>query len=281
MKYTKPILNTVMAAALVIPLGVSPAAAHFQLIWFDGMNHEPNSDLELDLVFTHVFGGGPTMEMAMPEAFYLVQQGGENPAKRTDLAPYLEAMEWQGIEGQKNEAWRAQLPGQMLRSLGDYTFALEPVPYFEGTEDKYIQQFTKVVGNIGGVPGNWDSLAGLPVEIRALTRPYGNWLGASFSGQVMHGDTPVPFAEIEIEYLNFTPDPSLPGWSDEGKFSVPYPVMENVSIRADQDGVFSFNMVKPGWWGIAALDLVPDSMYEGKPLSQDAVLWVEALPLDE
>jgi len=35
-------------------------------------------------------------------------------------------------------------------------------------------------------------------------------------------------------------------------------------------------MPKAGWWGFAALGAGPDKEFEGRELSQDAVIWVQA-----
>ena len=46
-------------------------------------------------------------------------------------------------------------------------------------------------------------------------------------------------------------------------------------------GVWKIGLPKAGWWGICALKVGPDKIHEGKPLSQDAVLWVEARDVNE
>jgi len=163
-----------------------------------------------------------------------------------------------------------------VRSLGDYVFVLEPAPYYEEAEDKYIQQFTKMVMNVGGVPGNWAEEVGLPAEIVALNKPYANWTGGVFRGIVLAGGEPVPFAEIEIEYINHQPDLENHGFIEAAAIEAPHPALENISIRADANGQFSIGLPRAGWWGICALAVGPVTEHEGKPLSQDAVLWVQA-----
>ena len=61
-------------------------------------------------------------------------------------------------------AWKANIPRSEMRSLGDYQVVLEPTPYLEAGEGLYIQQFTKVMVNVGGVPGNWAETLGLPLH---------------------------------------------------------------------------------------------------------------------
>ncbi|WQG57717.1 hypothetical protein RHM66_22725 [Pseudomonas sp. RTB3] len=37
----------------------------------------------------------------------------------------------------------------------------------------------------------------------------------------------------------------------------------------------TIGLPRAGWWGIAALNIGATKTYKGKPLSQDAVLWVQ------
>ena len=50
-------------------------------------------------------------------------------------------------------------------------------------------------------------------------------------------------------------------------------------ILADKNGVFSFVPHKAGYWGFAALGAGKTKKFAGKELSQDAVLWIEAIPV--
>ncbi len=104
--------------------------------------------------------------MGTPEAFYVVSQRGEAEPRMTDLMQYLEPIEWSGVET-KAAAFLARPPRSVTRSLGDYTFVLRPAPYYEEQEDKYIQQITKTVVNVGGLPGAWDAAARLAGRDRA------------------------------------------------------------------------------------------------------------------
>ena len=47
----------------------------------------------------------------------------------------------------------------------------------------------------------------------------------------------------------------------------------------DANGVFTYALPKAGWWGFAALGVGPDTKHDGKPLSQDAVIWVQAVDM--
>jgi cobalt/nickel transport protein len=266
----------------------------------------------LVMLFTHPAHGGPHMAMGAPEAFYVVSQRGEDADRvRTDLLEFVEPIEWRvagpasaaaaasgaasrgaGSAGAASggeasapsggelpagtAAYEAVLPRDVTRSLGDYVFVLEPAPYYEAGEDKYIQQLTKTMVNVGGVPGNWAEPVGLPTEILPLDKPYANWTGGVFRGVVLSAGEPVPHAELEVEYVNYAPDLDARSFAARPAVELPQDSFGTMSIRANALGEFSIGLARAGWWGICALAVGPDTEHEGKTLSQDAVLWVQA-----
>lgn len=268
-------MKRILVAALLA--GMPPlASAHFQMLYVPESAVERGAETTFGIVFTHPFAGGPTMEMGTPRVFQVTSQRGEDGKPvTTDLLTYLRPVEWQGV-GNRATAYEATVPREVLRSLGDYVFVLEPEPYLEKEEDKYIQQFAKLVMNVGGIPGNWAEPQGLAAEIQPLNKPYANWVGGVFRGIVLAAGKPVPFAEIEIEYVNHAPDLAGKSFATEGAVEAPHPAYENLSIRADASGKFEIGLPRAGWWGVCALDIGPVKEYQGKPLSQDAVLWIQA-----
>ena len=256
-------------------LAATVAEAHFQLLYTPEAALNDAAAIELALVFSHPFDNGFTMDMGAPEAFYVVSQRGEGEPKTTDLMQYLEPIEWSGVET-KAAAFLARPPRTVTRSLGDYTFVLRPAPYYEEQEDKYIQQITKTVVNIGGIPGAWDQALGLPVEIVPLDKPYANWVGGVFRAVVLANGQPVPHAEVEVEFLNHEPQIAERRFDPEAKVTAPQDSFTTLSIRADAAGQIIIGLPKAGWWGICALDLDDGAKHEGKELSVDAVLWVKA-----
>jgi cobalt/nickel transport protein len=267
--------NSLLSGALLASLACSTAHAHFQLLYTPEAALQESAAIPLALVFSHPFDNGFTMDMGRPEAFYVVSQRGEAEAKTTDLMQYLEPIQWSGVDS-KAAAWLAHPPRSVTRSLGDYTFVLRPAPFYEKQEDKYIQQLTKTMVNIGGLPGSWDEPLGLPVEIVPLDKPYANWVGGVFRAVVMSGGKPVPHAEVEIEYLNHEPQIETRRFDPQGKVSAPQDSFVTLSIRADAMGQVIIGLPKAGWWGICALDLDDNLQHMGKELSMDAVLWVKA-----
>lgn len=265
-----------LLGALLIAASSSMAHAHFQLLYTPEAALNESRAMPLALVFSHPFNNGYTMSMGEPEAFYVISQRGAGGQRRkTDLLEYLEPITWSGVDSQA-DAFIARPPRSVTRSLGDYTYVLRPAPYFEEPEDKYIQQITKTVINVGGLPGSWDEPLGLPVEIVPLDKPYANWVGGVFRAVILADGNPVPHAEIEIEYLNHEPQIDQLRFDPEGKVTAPQGSFITLSIRANALGEVTIGLPRAGWWGICALDLDDGLQYNGKELSLDAVLWIHA-----
>ena len=277
MKSVKSVASLALTAALSL---ATSAQAHFLVMHTPNMLLDRSADIDMAIVFTHAFDGGPNMHMTGLENFYAMQlKAGDEEMTRIDLMEYLTPIDW--VEGDRSvQAYEANIPRIAMRSLGDYQVVAQPEPYYEAEEDIYIQQLTKVIMNVGGAPTNWDQTLGLPAEIQALGKPYINWEGGIFRGRVLSHNQPVAGAEIEIEYMNHNPNLEAKAFTDGPFVEAPGPGYEYVSVRSDENGYFTMGLPKAGWWGIAALGVGSDTEYEGKELSQDAVLWLEVKPID-
>ena len=270
-----------LASALLLAAGGSTTSAHCQLLYTPEAAINASRALPLALVFSHPFNDGYTMDMGRPEAFYVIsQRGAEAERRRTDLLEYLEPVTWSGVDSQA-DAFVAHPPRSVTRSLGDYTYVLRPAPYYEEQEDKYIQQITKTVINVGGLPGSWDEPLGLPVEIVPLDKPYANWVGGVFRATVLADGRPVPHAEVEVEYLNHEPQIDERRFDPQGRVTAPQGSFITLSIRANAQGEVTIGLPKAGWWGICALNLDDGLTYNDKELSLDAVLWIQATDMGE
>lgn len=255
------------AATVAASLAAAPAWAHFQLVYTPEVNLEKPTDLPLKMIFWHPMENGHAMDMGQPEQFFFVHKG-----EKTDLTGALKPITFHGAS---NEAKAYEATADVKRN-GDYVFALVPAPYYEGSEDIYIQQITKSFVNKGGIPTDWAAPVGLPTEIVPLNKPTNVIAGSTFSGVVLSDGKPVPGLEIEIEYMAAEPDmkTNAPGPVTAG----PMPGGAIVAVT-DADGVFTFGIPKAGFWGFAALGSGPVTEHKGKELSQDAVLWVRAYDL--
>lgn len=244
-----------------------PASAHFQMLYTPETILDQGGEVPLKLVFTHPFEAGHTMDMKSPLEFFVV-----NKEKRTDLRRTLKPILWRSLEN----TGRAFETRYKLKGMGDYVFCLVPAPYLEKAEDIYIQQITKMIVNNGSLPTDWDAEVGLKAEIVPLDKPYAIWAGGVFRGVVKSEGEPVPFAEIEVEYMNHEPDMMRNAFSAKAAVTAPHDAFVTLTIKADANGTFAFAMPRAGWWGFAALGVGPDTEFEGKELSQDAVIWVQA-----
>lgn len=246
------------ASLMACVLGLLPvaAAAHFQELIpsADIVSEQGSRDVRLDLAFTHPMERGPVMEMAPPARFGVLAGG-----KIRDLKSSLQP----GKSGDKT-VFAAEF---RLDQPGDHVFFVEPAPYWEKAEGKWIVHYTKVVVDFGGA-GGWDKAVGLPVEIEPLARPYGLWTGNLFRGIVRKSGKPVPFAEIEVE------------WRNDGSVKPPSDPFVTQVIKADASGQFAYAMPRAGWWGFAALvdSDKPARSPEGKPAKTElgGLIWVRA-----
>ncbi len=269
-----------------LALGLTVSAwAHFQVIWTPrtALALEDASQIVLKLVFTHPFEGNFVMPMGEdmqkqthpPKAFgVMTRQGAEGPLVMTDLLGELKAV---AFASPTNKGLGYELDYR-LKGMGDFVFYLDPAPYWEPAEDTWIRHVTKVIVNRGGVPSCWDAPVGdpLPCEIVPLVQPYALWTGNVFRGVVTKGGKPVPFAEIEVEYLNHPIEGNALG--KKAAVEAPQDAFVTQIIKADANGSFTYGLARAGWWGFAALGLT-DEKYQGKPVELGALIWVQAVDM--
>lgn len=244
------------SAAVVIALGYTGISqAHFQELIpsTEIATQKEGRQLSLELQFTHPMSGGPLMDMGQPQQFGVL-----TPQGREDLTTQLQSRSQDG-----KQTFHATYD---IRRPGDYLFYVEPSPYWEPAEGIMIVHYTKTVVSAFGGEENWQAEVGFPVEITPLTRPYGLWTGNLFTGVVKKSGEPVPFAEVEVE------------WRNDGSVVPPADAFVTQVITSDANGVFSYAMPRPGWWGFSAL-LDGDATIqnpEGKavPVETAALIWV-------
>ena len=252
---------SIAALALATSLFATTAAqAHFQEILptTDRFGAESDS-LGIDLVFTHPMERGPTMAMQAPVRFGVVGPDGE-----TDLLSTLAEKRVDGVP-----AWEA---AYVPAEPGNYVFFVEPQPYWEPAEGKSIIHYSKVVVDAYDWGNDWATMVGMPVEIEPLVRPYGLWTGNVFSGIVRGNGEPVPFAEIEVEWVN------------DGSVIPPGDAFITQVLKADGNGVFHYAMPRAGWWGFAALleadYQLADPSGTMQPVELGGLIWVNAVDMN-
>jgi cobalt/nickel transport protein len=246
------------------------ANAHFQMLYTPDLLHAKSGAISFKMPFTHPAASGHVMAVDKPEAFYVIKKG-----KKTDLVETISEIKWESAMDQG----KAYEGDATLRGLGDYVFILQPSPYFEPEEDIYIQQITKTIVNVGNLPTDWNHDFNLTAEIVPLTKPYAIYEGGIFSGVVKSKGKPVPFAAVEVEFMNYVPDMQKNQFAKEPIMTPPADVFVTQTIHADANGTFHFSLLKAGHWGFAALGVGENKELNGKILSQDAVIWVQATKL--
>jgi len=248
----------------LIALAAAPAWAHFGTIVpsDDIVGQEDEKKLNLQVKFIHPMEMH-YMEMAKPKQFGAVHKG-----QKQDLLGALKAVKGHAPDQKETFTfWTADYP---IRRPGDYTFFVEPTPYWEPAEDCFIVHYTKVCVNALGLEEGWDQPVGLETEIVPLTRPYGLWTNNLFTGQVLLKGKPVAGAEIEVEYLNESP-------GNKSMVKAPADPYVTQVVKADGNGIFSYAMPRAGWWGFAALSEADWKLKHGneeKGVEIGAVIWV-------
>ena len=248
-----------LCVCLLLALVLGPAKAslaHFGVILPEKamvmQGDHPN--LELTLAFCHPFEQ-QGMVMAKPKVF-----GVRSGKEKTDLRNSLQETRVLG-----HEAWKIAYP---LKKPGVYAFYVDPEPYWEATENKYIIHQTKTYVAAFGDEEGWDREVGLKAEIIPLTRPFGLYAGNVLQGVVKFKGKPVANADVEVEY-----------WNADKKVTALNDYFITQVVKTDQNGIFTFAVPKAGWWGFAALteekQVIPHADGTKKDAEYGAVLWVQ------
>jgi cobalt/nickel transport protein len=242
--------------ALILVLWLAgTAGAHFgMVIPSDSMvMQDEGRSIDVALSFSHpmeMIG----MELVKPKTFRVRAN-----SQWQDLLPQL-----QPTQVMDHPAWKTSY---QIKRPGVYMFVMEPQPYWEPAEDAYIIHYTKTVVTAFGDDEGWDEEIGLATEIVPLSKPYGLYAGNLFQGVVNVGGKPVPFAEVEVEYYN-----------QDQRSLAPTDYMVTQTIKADQNGVFSYAAPQAGWWGFAALSTADYKLKADgadKDVELGAVIWVK------
>ncbi|VWL85544.1 DUF4198 domain-containing protein [Oceanivirga miroungae] len=247
--------------------------AHFQMINTDNLNVENDTrSVDFDIVFTHPAERGHSMDIGKDMngnikdvVSFVVKKGDKEIEAKSKLvkSKFRDALSYKFTLDRKLG----------LRGSGIWSLIMVPSPYYEASEDIYIQQVTKVFLHKGELVDDdmWhtkQTKKGYP-DIISYIDPTNIWVNQAFVGQVVDGDNkPVKNAEIEIEFRNY--DIKDGDFSDVEKTN-----HSSAKIYADDNGMFTFIPTKEGQWGFAALGAGGEKTVDGKELSLDAVLWIQ------
>jgi len=250
-------VNRIVTAAFLTALlfcTVGQALAHFGMIIPEqSIITQDQKSTTLTLSFSHPFEN-IGMDLVQPKQFTVTANG-----KTSDLLATLQPVSFMG-----HNSWKCDYK---FTRPGIYQFVMEPTPYWEPAEDLSIIHYTKTIIPAFGDDEGWDEPVGLPTEIIALQRPFGNYAGNSFTGQVLLHGKPVAGAEVEVEFYN-----------EGNKLHAPSDYHVTQVIKADDNGIFTFTCPLAGWWGFAALNeadyTIKDPEGNEKPVEIGAVLWM-------
>lgn len=218
------------------------------------VENQDDKSIELNYAFMHPFEQS-YMKLEKPQRI-----GVFSDDKITDLSKNVV---------KKGDVWVSDFT---IKKPSIYHFFMEPVPYFEPSEGKFIQHLTKSIVDGFGAGDGWDEAIGLKAEIIPLTRPYGLYEGNLFRGKVLYKGSIAKNCEVEVEFYN-----------TKG-FKSPSDAHITQVVKTDENGIFAFAMPKAGWWGFAALlDDDVKIKKDGKdyPLELGGVLWVKVDKLEQ
>lgn len=237
----------IILLSILSPLFVN---AHFLVLLpqSDIIQDKKNSKIKLESMFIHPFEQtGMTMEK--PLGIYL---------ENKDNSLVLEETKKFG-----HKAWNSSYT---IKRPGVYKFFVQPEPYFEPNEEKFISHVPKIIISAFGREDGWDEELGLKYEIIPITRPFGLYSGNIFQGKVLHNGKALSNLEVEVELYN--------------TFGLKAPSNAHITqvVKTDANGIFSFVMNHKGWWGFAALIEEGTKEYNGKkyPIENGALLWIKA-----
>lgn len=261
-----------VCAVLSSILGLSSAGnAHFGAIVpsDDVISQDDSKKLQVEVKFIHPLEMH-YMDMAKPKQFGVITRG-----RKVDLLSNLTETKTKANSPNQEKRFTFWKTTYQITRPGDYTFYLEPTPYYEPAEESFIVHYTKVCVNALGLEGGWDEPVGLETEIVPLTRPYGLWTNNIFTGQVLLKGKPVAGTPVEIEYLNESP-------GNQKLVKAPNDAHITQVVKTDANGVFSYAMPRAGWWGFAALSEADWKLkHEGveKEVEIGAVYWVHTVDI--
>ena len=226
------------------------ANAHFLTFMSntDNVSNPKQTKVDLDISFIHPFEQ-TGMIMEKPEVFVNSKNNKLNLTQTTKL---------------DHKAWSSSYD---IKTPGVYKFFVQPQPYFEPAEEKFISHVPKLIVSSFGLEDGWDEPLGLKYEIIPMTKPFALYSGNLFQGKVLHNGKPAANTEVEVELYN--------------EFGLKAPSDAHITqvVKTDDNGVFSFVMNHKGWWGFAALIEEGELKHsDGKmyKIENGALIWVKA-----
>ena len=226
------------------------ANAHFLTFMAntDNIFNQKQTKVNFDISFVHPFEQ-TGMVMEKPEVFV---------NSKNNKLNLIQTIKF------NQKAWSSSYE---IKTPGIYKFFVQPQPYFEPSEEKFISHVPKLIISSFGLEDGWDEPIGLKYEIIPLIKPFGLYAGNLFQGKVLHDGKAASNTEVEVELYN--------------EFGLKAPTNSHITqvVKTDANGVFSFVMNHKGWWGFAALIEEGELKHsDGKmyKIENGALIWVKA-----
>ena len=226
------------------------ANAHFLTFMAntDNIFNQKQTKVNFDISFVHPFEQ-TGMVMEKPEVFV---------NSKNNKLNLIQTIKF------NQKAWSSSYE---IKTPGIYKFFVQPQPYFEPSEEKFISHVPKLIISSFGLEDGWDEPIGLKYEIIPLIKPFGLYAGNLFQGKVLHDGKAASNTEVEVELYN--------------EFGLKAPTDSHITqvVKTDDNGVFSFVMNHKGWWGFAALIEEGELKHsDGKmyKIENGALIWVKA-----
>lgn len=231
-------------------LSIVYANAHFLTLLSntDSVESKKDSKINLDISFIHPFEQtGMTLEK--PKVYV---NSKDNQLELKQSTKF------------NHKAWTSSYEAKFPSV---YTFFVEPKPYFEKSEGKFIKHIPKLIVSAYGMENNWDKALGLKYEIIPMVKPFALYKGNLFQGKVLHNGVAAKNVEVEVELYN--------------EFGLKAPTSSHITqvVKTNNEGIFSFVLNHKGWWGFAALIEEGEKEHsDGKkyPVENGALLWLKA-----
>jgi cobalt/nickel transport protein len=254
-------MRTLLPTLFGLPLLVlaAPAAwGHYNMLLPDKHSVKKGETV----TFTYQFGHPFEHELFdAPEPIFLSVRMPDG--KGVDLLKSIEKTTLPGAGGKKVAAYRFRFTPEQR---GDYIFLLRtPAIWME--EDKEFVEDTVTVWLHVQAQRSREGVGYLNA-ITPLTQPYGLRPGMVFQAELgglkRSQEAPQP-PPVEIERYNPTPPKELP----------PEEYITRM-VRADPNGVFTFTLTEPGWWGMTGQWQSDKKEHKGEtyPVRRRATFWV-------
>lgn len=214
----------------------------------DNVSNQKQTKVDFDISFIHPFEQ-TGMNMEKPEIFV---NSKNNKLVLSETKKF------------DHKSWKSSYD---IKTPAVNKFFVQPQPYFEASEEKFISHVPKLIISSFGLEDGWDTPLGLKYEIIPMVKPFALYAGNLFQGKVLHDGKPASNVEVEVELYN--------------EFGLKAPSDAHITqvVKTDDNGVFSFVMNHQGWWGFAALIEEGELKHsDGKmyPVENGALIWIKA-----